>query len=155
MRTDFTHIREHLDSFLGAMEETVASLLGDANDLRQELISLNKRMNENRLDLEEFGEMMGLVGVAFLNLEETCFDVGTKVVDTMTGALDEVPTCDYEDFVGYCSVCGKELTENDHYLCDDCDRNGYVCADCLNDQDTQARIEMDEFVTEAIEDDAE
>ena len=126
-RLDLTTLTQNLNALSVSMNEVLNALLADANDQRKELLSLHTRMAENRADLAEvaglayqFADAMELVGAR-------CEDVAGKAKDAVeTG---EIPTVDYEQFMGWCEVCGAEVTADTDWTVLDED-NVLLCADC-------------------------
>jgi hypothetical protein len=77
-----------------------------------------------------------------LDIEEVCEDVVTKVQNVIENGIDEAPGVNYEDFVGFCQVCGNEVLVGEEY---DCDGDGsFVCADCLDTEAEQMTINLAE-----------
>ena len=142
--TDFTNIRTALDNLLTALDNTMTDLVGTANEQRKELLALYGRMQATNTDLIEFGSMVGEAGAAMFDIEEMCEDVVAKVQNVIEGGLDETPAVDYEDFAGFCQVCGNEVLIGEEY-----DRDGdgeLVCGDCLDTEAEQRTINLAETV---------
>ena len=140
--TDFTDIRETLHDLLAALEDTMTDLVGSANAQRKELLALYGRMQATNADLIEFGSIVGEAGTAMLDIEEMCEDVAFKVQNVIEHGIDEAPVVDYEEFAGFCQVCGHEVLVGEEY---DCDGDGeLVCADCLDTEAEQMSINLAE-----------
>lgn len=145
--TDFTNIRTALNNLLIALNDTTKDLIGTANEQRKELLALYDRMQATNADIIEFGSIVGEAGAAMFNIEETCEDVVTKVQNVIEGGLDEIPAVNYEDFAGFCQVCGNEVLVGEEY-----DRDGdgqLVCGDCLDTEAEQMTIDLAETIAPA------
>ena len=143
--TDFTNIRTALDSLLTALDDTMDDLMRTANEQRKELLSLYGRMQATNADIIAFGSMVGDAGTAMLDIEEMCEDVAYKVQNVLEHGIDETPAVDYEDFAGFCQICGSEVLVGE-----ECDRDGdgeLVCADCLDTEAEQMTIDLAETVS--------
>jgi hypothetical protein len=127
---DFTNIRDALDKLLTAVDGTMTNLVSTVSRQRKELLALYEEMQATNADLIELGVIVGEAGATMLNIEEKCEDVATKVQSVIEGGLDETPDVNYEDFVGFCQVCGCEILVGEEY-----GRDGdgeLVCGDCLD-----------------------
>ena len=149
--TDFTNIREALDNLLSVLDSATADLVGTANEQRKELLALYGRMQATQADIVEFGSMVGETGAAMLDIEELCEDVATKVQNAIEGGLDEIPSCNYEAFVGFCDSCGNEIFEGEEYSFDG--DNGFVCGDCLGTEAEQVTLNLAETVDHDVDTD--
>ena len=141
--TDFTNIREALNTLLEAVDDTAAELITAANGQRKELIALYARMRETNEDLTEFGTMVGEVGTALLDIEELCEDVATKATDAIESGADRLPDCDYQVLVDFCDECGQAIVEGEDYEVNAGD--WYTCERCLNVYKEQAQMTIDEL----------
>ena len=141
--TDFTNIREALNTLLEAVDNTAAELITAANGQRKELIALYARMRETNEDLAEFGTMVGEVGTALLDIEELCEDVATKANDAIESGADRTPDCDYQVLVDFCDECGKAIVEGEEYEVNAGD--WYTCEDCLNVYEEQAQMTINDL----------
>ena len=151
--TDFTNIRTALDNLIAVLDSATADLVGTANEQRRELLSLYGRMQATQDDLVELGSMVGETGAVMFDLAGLCDDVASKVQNTIEGGLDEIPSCNYEAFMGFCETCGKEIHEGEDYSFDG--ENGFVCGDCLNAESEQLTFDLAETVTHDVDTDAE
>ena len=142
--TDFTNIRTALDNLLTILNDTMGNLTSTANEQRKELLALYGRMQATNAEITEFGSIVGEAGSAMLDIEETCGDVSTKIKNVIEGGLDETPAVNYEDFVGFCQVCGNEVLADEGYDRDE--DGGFVCADCLNTEAKQMTFNLAETV---------
>jgi hypothetical protein len=147
--TDLTNIRTALDNLLSVLGDATADLFNTANEQRRELLSLYSRMHRTDADLIEFGSMVGEAGAAMLDIGDRCEDVVTKAQSAIEGGISETPGVDYEDFVGFCEVCGKEILADEEYSFDSGD---YVCADCFDDDIEQMTFDLAETAPTADED---
>ena len=151
--TDFTNIREALNTLLEAVDNTATELITAANGQRKELIALYARMRETNEDLAEFGTMVGEVGGALLDVEELCEDVATKANAAIESGADKTPDCDYEELVDFCAECGRAIVEGEEY-----ERNAgdwYTCEHCLNEYKEQAQMTINDIKETTHEEPAE
>ena len=84
-------------------------------------------MYENQRDLGTFADIIGGAADSLFVVENACFDVADKVGTLVEEELVMVPECDYEDFVGFCDMCGATISENDEFG----EEDGLMCAACL------------------------
>lgn len=115
MRTDFTNISNALNSLVGALTETHKSLLDKANAEREEALALYARMNETKMDLDEFTSIVGGMAKQFNGINDVATEHTMKVHDAIFGGFDLIPTVPYEDFLGFCDGCGASLTYEDSH----------------------------------------
>ena len=151
--TDFTNIREALNTLLEAVDNTAAELITTANGQRKELIALYTRMRETNEDLAEFGSMVGEVGTALLDIEELCEDVAAKASDAIESGADRTPDCDYQVLVDFCDECGKAIVEGEDYEVNAGD--WYTCEHCLKVYEDQAQMTIDDLKETTHEEPAE
>jgi hypothetical protein len=128
MKTDFTSLRNSIDSLVAVVENTCLSLIKEANEQRKELLYLHARMEDTREDLIEFGAIMDDLSVSCDSICYLCDDVTDKVTDALEGGMEMVPTCDYEELVGFCAECGDSIVEGETY---DVTDDGYICDACV------------------------
>ena len=143
---DFTNLRTALDNLIAEVAVATKELIADANSLRREYLGIQERMNENRIDLINFADIVGHTS--------DCLDVlagdAVEVADLIYYVLaeGEAPECNYEDFVGYCDECGATIAKSDNYVKEE---DGYICADCAYaediDEPEQLTLPIDEPVT--------
>ena len=128
MKTDFTSLRNSIDSLVAVVENTCLSLIKEANEQRKELLDLHARMDDTREDLIEFGAIMDDLSVSCDSICYLCEDVTNKVTDALEGGMEMVPTCDYEELVGFCAECGDAIVDGETY---DVTDDGYICDACV------------------------
>lgn len=112
-RTNFTPINEAFASLINTITGIHADLLAKANAEREEALALYARMQETHADLVELNSMIGNAAAALNEIDGVAADIGSKVYDVLDNGFDMVPTCDYENFVGFCDGCGIEITDED------------------------------------------
>lgn len=126
-RLDFTALTQNLSAVTASIKEVMATLFADANAQRKELIDLHARMADNRADLSEVAQVAYDIADVFVHIGADCEDVCEKAKDALeTG---EVPSVDYEEFVGWCEDCGAEVVEGTDYSLL-VDENALICAAC-------------------------
>ena len=142
MRTDFTNISNALNSLVGALTETHKSLLDKANAEREEALALYARMNETKMDLDEFTSIVGGMAKQLNGINDVATEHTMKVQDAIFGGFDLIPTVPYEDFCEFCDGCGASLTYEDKF---EVTTDGDVlCADCLAKYNVTDEDETDE-----------
>lgn len=129
MRTDFTPISNALNALIEVITSTHKSMLADANEQRRELIALHERMCDTLADMNQFTRMMRDTADQLEGVAIASEDISVLVTNTVLGCLEDVPTCDYEDFVGHCESCGETISVNDEYTTID---DELVCGHCAD-----------------------
>lgn len=114
-RTNFTPINEAFTSLIDTITGIHADLLAKANAEREEALALYARMQETHADLVELNSMIGNAAAALNEIDGVAADIGAKVYDVLVDGFDQLPVCDYEDFVGFCDGCGGEITYDNLY----------------------------------------
>ena len=146
MRTDFTNIRTALNTLVDSIAEMHTNLLAKANAERAEALELYARMCDTRADIVDFGNMVADVADQFVGINDVAGDIANKIDDAITDGFLGIPECNYEDFVGFCAVCGKTITEYDVV---DFDGEEFFCADCIEGEDELE--DEDELVDEPVD----
>ena len=141
--TDFTNIRNALETLLEAVDHTAAELITTANGQRKELIALYTKMRETNEDLAEFGTMVGEVGSALLDIEGLCEDVATKANDAIESGADRTPDCDYQVLVDFCDECGKAIAEGEEY--EQCAGGLCTCERCLKEYEVADQLTIEDL----------
>jgi hypothetical protein len=127
MRTDFTTITEAIDNFIAILSEKSTELIDIANKDRVEYLLLRQRMLDTADDLAEFGTILDDAGKEICAAGDICSDVADKIHAALADS-DEIPSCNYEDFVAICEECGADISVDSDYEIDD---NGHtLCAEC-------------------------
>ena len=145
-RTNFTDIRNTLNSLVDSIAKMHADLLREANEQREEALALHERMLNTQADIAEFGAMVGNVADQFAGIDEVAGDISMKISDAIYGGFADFPECDYEDFVGFCADCGCTIAEGDIF---DYDGENFICEGCFHAND---EAELDEDVLDEDED---
>ena len=123
---DLTNVRTALNTLIGTISDLCAGTRKEANEQRKELIALTARMHETRKDLGALADLTDEAACALTDISELCAETHDKITDVLGG--EEIPECDYEDFIGYCDSCGAPISINDKYH----ELGGYLdCADCV------------------------
>ena len=127
MRTDFTAITEAIDNLIALLSEKTTELVETANKDRVEYLLLRQRMLDTADDLAEFGMILEDAGSEICAAGDICSDIADKIHAALVDA-NEVPSCNYEEFVAVCDECGADITSDSDYEIDD---NGHtMCAEC-------------------------
>jgi predicted nucleic acid-binding Zn ribbon protein len=78
-------------------------------------------------DLAELGVILDDAGSEICAAGDICSDIADKIHAALVDA-NEVPSCNYEDFVAICEECGADITVDSDYEIDD---NGHtLCEEC-------------------------
>ena len=140
---DFTNLRTALDNLVSEVAAFTKDIVADANTLRREYIDIQHRMSENRIDLINFADIVAHTSDCLDVLAGDALDVADLVADVLLDG--EAPTCNYEDFVGFCDVCGDTIAEGDDYTSDD---DSYLCHSCSVVDGEQMELPIDETPVE-------
>ena len=133
-RTNFTPIEEALKALVNTMTETHVTLLAQANAERKEALSLYQRMRDTHADLTSFACIVGEAADQMAGIEDVSTEIAMKVWDGIVGGPVALPDCDYEDFAGICTECGKTIVYGDDCI----NENGeLICADCFEDEEDE------------------
>jgi hypothetical protein len=136
---DFTNLRTALDNLVAEVAVATKEIITDANTLRKEYIDIQYRMNENRIDLINFADIVGHTADCLDVLAGDAIDVADLVADVLLEG--EAPTCDYENFVAYCDACGDTIAKGDDYTSDN---DSYLCHSCSTVDGEQMELPIDE-----------
>lgn len=128
MRTDFTNISTALTNLVNAIADAHNTLLEKANAERKEALVLYGRMQATKEDLDALAEIAGNAAAELAGVDTVATEHAIKIYDAITEGFDAIPTCDYEDFLGFCDRCGEcltyedpsEVTVEDELLCGNC-----------------------------------
>ena len=127
MRTDFTATTEAIDKLISTLSEQVTNLIHTANGQRVEMLALRQKMADTAEDLDELGTILDDAGKEICAAGDICSDIADKIHAALIEP-DEIPSCNYEDFVAICDECGADITVDSDYEIDD---NGHtLCAEC-------------------------
>jgi hypothetical protein len=149
MRTDFTAITEAIDNLIAILSEASTKLIQTANEQRVEMLTLRQRMTDTANDIEELGTILDDASEEIAAISGICYDVSDKIIAGLADS-DEIPSCNYEDFVAICDECGADITVDSDYEIDD---NGHtLCAECSalykgNTDGEQTTMDIPETVT--------
>lgn len=127
MRTDFTAITEAVDKLIAVLSEKSTELVETANKDRAEYLLLRQNMTDTANDLAEFGIILDDAGSEICAMGDICSDISDKIHAALADP-NEIPPCNYEDFVAVCDECGAVISVDTDYEIDD---DGHtVCAEC-------------------------
>lgn len=127
MRTDFTAITEAVDNLITILSEKSTELIKTANEQRVEMLSLRQRMTDTANDLAEFGIILDDAGSEICAMGDICSDISDKIHAALADP-NELPSCNYENFIAICDECGADIIVDSDYEIDD---NGHtLCAEC-------------------------
>ena len=127
MRTDFTTITEAIDNLIALLSEKTTELVETANKDRVEYLLLRQRMADTAEDLAEFGVILDDAGKEICAAGDICSDIADKINAALADP-NEIPDCNYEDFVAICEECGAVISADTDYEIDDYGHT--LCASC-------------------------
>ena len=149
MRTDFTAITNAIDNLIAVLSEESTRLIKTANEQRVEMLTLRQRMADTANDLAELGVILDDAGEEISAMGGICYDIAEKIT---AGLNDEnqIPSCNYEDFVAICEECGAAISVDTDYEIDDYGHT--LCAECSalykgNTDGEQTTMNIPETVT--------
>ena len=128
MRTDFTAITQAIDNLIAVLSEESTKLVKTANEQRVEMLTLRQRMGDTANDLAELGIILDDAGSEICAMGDICSDISDKVNAALANP-DEIPMCDYENFVAICESCGQDITTDEDYTLTD--EGETICAECV------------------------
>lgn len=141
MRTDFTSIQAALSNFVSVFHETQQELLKQANVERENLLTAYRNLTENHLDLVELAALADSTADTLAFFADATDDTAEVVSDVICGG--DIPTCAFEDFVGFCDDCGATIKRGEKYQVDG---DWYACQNCLIAED-ETEVEDGEQLT--------
>lgn len=147
MRTDFTSIQMALSNLVSALHETRQELFKQANVERENLLAAYRNLTENHLDLVELTALADSTADTLAFFADATDDTAEVISDVICGG--DVPTCAFEDFIGFCDDCGATIKRGEKYQVDG---DWYVCENCLpaeepEDTETEGETEDGEQLT--------
>jgi hypothetical protein len=130
MNTNLQNICATLDNLVCEVATFANDLRREANTHREDLISLYASMNKNRMLMAETASLIRYATDRLDEVADSLENTAELVLETIEG--DDIPECDYEEFVDYCALCGRTITREDTYACDG---EFFYCADCFPDNE--------------------
>lgn len=148
MNTIYTTIRKLFDSALSEVVALNTDLLTRANTERSEMLALITRMRATQGDIRMLGNVCSEMAAELSDIYCEANDIANKIGDALDEPTTLCPETPYENLVGFCEECGKEVTYEDLGYCYDPEDDSVVCGDCasINDEDVD---ELAESVTGA------
>ena len=146
MRTDFTSIQMALSNLVGAMHDVRNDLLAAANVERENLLAAYRNLNDNYADLCE----LHALALDTANTLEVFADGVEETSESIAGVLmgEDVPECDFEDFVGFCDTCGATIVKGSNFTVDG---DWYECEKCATAEETETEDEVEDGEQLAID----
>lgn len=97
-----------------------------ANRQKDELHNLLSQMVDTKAEIAEVAKIMAKFASDISDISEVLTSTAVKIEDAIEDPTNYLPECNYEDLIGWCEDCGKELTINSDYT----EENGFtVCAE--------------------------
>ena len=150
MRTNFTSLRESLAQLVSDMNDTMQQIMENANEKRAQLLAIYGELFDAAADLTEFGTIVGETAMALADIEEASLECAGVVADVVSG-VEDIPTCDFEKFVGWCDTCGGCIVDGEEYT--EAAAGWLTCENCLHANDPVDEVDEDE--TDEVESDEE
>ena len=130
MNTLTTTLRKAFDSILSELVAAQHDLFARANTERHEMLALVARMTETRNELRDLNVLYAEFSEELTELAADAVDIADKISDTLENPIDFCPTCNYEDFVGWCDECGAEIACDNAYEYDEA-TDTLLCSQCM------------------------
>lgn len=147
MNTIYSTIRKLFDSALSEVVAQNTILLTRANAERTEMLSLISRMRATQEDIRVLGNVCSEMAAELADIYCEANDIVNKIGDALDEPTTLCPETPYENLVGFCEVCGKEVTYEDVGYQYDPEDDSVICGDCVpTDEDC---VELAESVTGA------
>ncbi len=135
MNTLATEIRKSVDTLLAEIVAANHKIFAQANAERVEMLDLLGRMRDTRNSIDAVGAVYAEIADEFGAMADTCEEFVAKIDDTLEDPAAYCPSLPYEDFRGFCEMCGAEIADTEDAY--DIDEDGLLeCADCINAQET-------------------
>lgn len=114
-------------------------IFASANEHRKTFLAALAGMRQAEADARTFARMLDRVVEPLAGISYECDTIGDRIIDAINEP-DMCPQSNFEDVVGYCDECGKELTVNDDFTDTFA---GLVCADCLAEMEAEDEDEAE------------
>lgn len=147
MNTIYTTIRKLFDSALSEVVALNTNLLTRANTERTEMLSLIARMRATQADIRMLGNVCSEMAAELSDIYCESNDIVNKIGDALDEPTALCPETPYENLVGFCTDCGREVTYEDVGYQYDPEDDSVICGDCVPTD--EHGIELAESVTGA------
>jgi hypothetical protein len=117
-----------LENLLQSVADFKTQMFEKANAERKEYIDLFSRMTETHETLTSLAQVCSDAGDTLIHMGADILPVASLVGDVLDG--DNIPSIDYEKFMGVCEDCGKDISVDDDYSYND--EGDLLCPDCAN-----------------------
>lgn len=138
MNAKLNALNTSLSEVISSLNATAKELVTGINDKKATILALLDGITADCANIKEVGKICATAGAILLDAAEACDDLH-DLVDTNMPDWSDIPTGPIETFLGYCTVCGKEVHANDDH--DVIDQELY-CGECY--AAVQAAIEQQE-----------
>lgn len=135
MNTIYNSIRKLFDSALSEIVARNTDLLARANAEREEMLSLVARMRATQADIRALGDVCSEMAAELSDIYCDAQDIVAKIADTLDEPTTLCPVTPYENLVGFCEECGKEVTYEDVGYQYDPEDDSVICGDCIPTED--------------------
>lgn len=147
MNTIYTSIRKLFDSALSEIVAQNTALLARANVERTEMLDLVGRMRATQADISALGNVCSEMVAELSDIYCDAQDIVTKIGDVLDEPTVFCPETPYENLVGFCTECGREVTYDDVEYQYDPEDDSVICSDCVPTDEES--VELAESVTGA------
>lgn len=135
-RIDFTPITTAMNDLTTAIRATFADVLKTANEQREEYHDLARRMYNTYCDMLELGTLVKTNGHDLMVLGGEVVTQSQEIRACIEGK--SFPTCNYEDFAGYCDGCGASLVNDEDNW--SMTNTGVFCDTCIDRYDDEDEL---------------
>ena len=115
MNTIMTDLRDALKTFVNALETAQNQMIERANTERKAMLDLLASMRETREGVLEMASITSSVRDTLDEHTEISEDLAQHISNTLDNPASNCPETPYEDFVGFCSSCGEEVSQYEDY----------------------------------------
>jgi hypothetical protein len=138
MNAKLNALNTSLSEVLASLNATAKELVSSVNDKKTEILALLDGISADCANIKEVGKICATAGAILLDAADACDDL-CDLVNTNMPDWADIPTGPIETFLGYCTVCGKEVhAKDDHEIID----QELYCGECH--AAVQAAIEQSE-----------
>ena len=145
---NFDALNSAFSTLAAEIANTQKEIFANANEHRKTFLAALAGMREAEANATKFARMIDGIIEPLADISYECDTLGDRIIDAINEP-DMCPQSNFEDFVGYCDECGKEITINTEY---EEDIDGLFCEQCL--AEAEAEIDVEEDDTDNVNPDA-
>ena len=135
MQNEFiSTIEAAIQSIADQLEAAAGDAVGRANTALETIREQKTIIAQATADLYEISGLYDAFSEKFSAMSTASSDLSDKLEDTLSDLCSmEVPTRDFETYVGHCEMCGEELHKDDDYVLY-ADEGYVLCGDCADEE---------------------